>query len=86
MITESELRERAYKGDEMAVDQLIESAIERGDIGELRRLSDQGDPFATHQLIELERVWQRRPDTLSVFDGARLVPRGRLAGKIGGHS
>ena len=56
MITESELRERAYKGDEMAVDQLIESAIERGDIGELRRLSDQGDPFATHQLIELERV------------------------------
>src|SRR6476469_4867770 len=28
--------------------------------------------------MPLEHVWQRRPDMLSVFDGARLVPRGRL--------
>jgi hypothetical protein len=56
-MTESEsaaLRERAARGDQDAVDELIELAGERGDLTELRRLADQGNPTATDQLRELE--------------------------------
>jgi 2-haloalkanoic acid dehalogenase type II len=46
------LRERAAGGDRDAVDQLIESAAERGDLAELRRLAATGSQDATDQLIE----------------------------------
>ncbi|MCX4641620.1 MULTISPECIES: hypothetical protein [unclassified Streptomyces] len=49
----SVLRERAEKGDEDAVDELIELAAELGDMGELRRLSDGGNATAADQLIEM---------------------------------
>ncbi|WP_448640475.1 DUF222 domain-containing protein [Geodermatophilus sp. URMC 63] len=47
------LRERAAKGDRDAVDELVELAGERGDLAELRRLSDLGWTTATDQLVEL---------------------------------
>ena len=49
----SDLRERARQGDTDAADELIEMATERGDLGELRRLSDAGNATATDQLSEL---------------------------------
>jgi hypothetical protein len=49
----SVLRERADRGDEDAVDQLIELASEEGNLEELRRLADQGNTTASDQLIEL---------------------------------
>jgi ABC-type hemin transport system substrate-binding protein len=47
------LRERAAGGDHDAVDQLVELAGERGDLDELRRLSDQGYSDATDELIQV---------------------------------
>ncbi len=47
------LRERAVKGDRNAVDELIELAGERGDVAELRRLSDLGWTTATDELVQL---------------------------------
>jgi hypothetical protein len=47
------LRERIDRGDTRATDELIERALEQGDIGELRRLADAGNPTAIDQLIEL---------------------------------
>jgi hypothetical protein len=56
-MTESEfaaLRERAARGDPDAVDELIELAGEHGDLAELRRLSDLGNPTATDELHGLD--------------------------------
>ena len=50
----SVLRERADRGDEDAVDQLIELAGEQGNLEELRRLADQGNTTAGEMLAELE--------------------------------
>jgi len=50
----SNLRERADGGDKDAVDQLIELAGEEGNLGELRRLADQGNTTAAEVLAELE--------------------------------
>jgi hypothetical protein len=52
----SALRQRAVDGEHDAADQLIESAGERGDLAELRRLSDLGNATATDQLREL--AWE----------------------------
>jgi hypothetical protein len=49
----SVLQQRAQRGDEDAVDQLIELAGEQGNLEELRRLADQGNTTASDQLIEL---------------------------------
>jgi 2-haloacid dehalogenase len=46
------LRDRAARGDRDAIDQLVESAAERGDLDELRRLAAAGSQDATDQLIE----------------------------------
>ena len=56
-MTESEyaaLRERAARGDPDAVDELIELAGEHGDLAELRRLSDLGNPTATDEFRGLD--------------------------------
>ncbi len=50
---ESELRDRADNGDADAIDQLIELATERDDLGELRRLADGGNVTAAEVLAEL---------------------------------
>ena len=42
----TELRARAKNGDNGAIDELIEAAIELGDLGELRRLADSGNTDA----------------------------------------
>jgi hypothetical protein len=47
------LRERADKGDHDGTEELIELAGERGDIAELRRLTDGGNTTAADQLAEL---------------------------------
>ncbi|MET8121952.1 hypothetical protein [Micromonospora sp. NPDC005189] len=47
------LRERAANGDRDAIDQLVELAAERADVGELRRLADGGNRDAADVLAEL---------------------------------
>jgi hypothetical protein len=49
----SDLQARATNGDRDAIDQLVELAGERGDLGELRRLADAGSRDAVDQLVEL---------------------------------
>ena len=49
-----DLRARAAGGDQDAVDQLVELAGERGEMGELRRLADAGSRDAVEVLAELE--------------------------------
>ena len=49
----SALRERAARGDNDAVGELIELAAEREDFDELRRLADGGSKDAEDQLVEL---------------------------------
>jgi hypothetical protein len=44
---------RAADGDRDAVDQLVELAGERGDMGELRRLADAGSTDAVDELVQL---------------------------------
>ncbi|KAB1948778.1 hypothetical protein F8271_02085 [Micromonospora sp. ALFpr18c] len=47
------MRERAANGDRDAVDQLVELAAERADVGELRRLADSGNRDAADMLADL---------------------------------
>jgi len=49
-----ELRQQAERGDQDAVDQLVELAGERGDLDELRRLGANGHQDAVEVLAELE--------------------------------
>ena len=48
-----ELRQRAERGNQDAVDQLVELAGERGDLDELRKLADRGSRDAVDILVEL---------------------------------
>ena len=50
----AELRRLADRGNPDAADQLIELAVEQGDVNELRRLADKGNKAAAEQLLELE--------------------------------
>jgi len=47
------LRQQAERGDQDAVDQLVELAGERGDLDELRKLADRGSSDAVDILVEL---------------------------------
>ena len=49
-----ELRQQAERGDQDAVDQLVELAGERGDRDELRRLAANGHQDAVEVLAELD--------------------------------
>src|SRR5664280_2106494 len=49
----AELRQQAQRGDQDAVDQLVELAGERGDLDELRTLADRGSKDAVDILVEL---------------------------------
>jgi hypothetical protein len=48
-----DLRDRSANGDQEAVDELLELAIDRGDMDELRRLADGGSEDAADVLAEL---------------------------------
>src|SRR5664280_570902 len=50
----AELRQQAQRGDQDAVDQLVELAGERGDRDELRRLAASGHQDAVEVLAELD--------------------------------
>ena len=52
----AELRQQAVRGDQDAVDQLVELAGERGDLEELRRLAARGHQDAVEVLAELDEV------------------------------
>src|ERR1700691_4983666 len=63
------LRQQAERGDQDAVDQLVELAGERGDLDELRKLADRGSSDAVDILVELagergDRRCQRQHRTL----------------------
>ena len=67
-----ELRQRAERGDQDAVDQLVELAGERGDLDELRKLAVRGSSDAVDVLVELAASGhQDAVDVLAELDDDR---------------